>query len=291
MCYSVCYRPALTFRQTKWAEDMKRDIEVYISHNIEGKLYYRMVDTVLSRDKNWVYWKAEGCPLFSRTPVGPQQYMEARNGAKKASQIKRPKNNPMGALILDFLKESNTAGALEKLRNPDRYTVPAMDFYKKKIETDDLDMEFASDAAEKAVLAEARSSKLWRTLRVASRKKFSAFDKIDDGNKLAALFTTPEQEAEAKAQADEAAAVKAQAEAKSEADSGPDRMEGVNSDDPTRNTLVDNSGTQEGKVDSVDVPDEAFENNTTGTVVRQEMQEAAAVGTAEAMVVDEQAVT
>ena len=40
----------------------------------------------------------------------------------------------------------------------------------------------------------ARASKLWRTLRIASKNKFGLFDKIDDGNNLRALFEVPEEE-------------------------------------------------------------------------------------------------
>lgn len=35
---------------------------------------------------------------------------------------------------------------------------------------------------------DARASKLWRTLRVASKSRLSLFDKIDDGHDLQALF-------------------------------------------------------------------------------------------------------
>ena len=41
---------------------------------------------------------------------------------------------------------------------------------------------------EKQLLIDARASKLWRTLRIASKGKLNLFDKIDDGNKLDALF-------------------------------------------------------------------------------------------------------
>ena len=41
---------------------------------------------------------------------------------------------------------------------------------------------------EKVLASNARASKLWRTLRVASKRKLNLFDKIDDGNNLQALF-------------------------------------------------------------------------------------------------------
>lgn len=47
---------------------------------------------------------------------------------------------------------------------------------------------------EKQQATDARASKLWRTLRIASKSKLSVFDKIDDGNNLQALFQTEEEE-------------------------------------------------------------------------------------------------
>ena len=41
---------------------------------------------------------------------------------------------------------------------------------------------------EKHLAIDAKASKLWRTLRIASKSKLNLFDKIDDGNKLDALF-------------------------------------------------------------------------------------------------------
>ena len=45
---------------------------------------------------------------------------------------------------------------------------------------------------EKQQAINARASKLWRTLRIASKNKLSLFDKIDDGNNLNALFEPQE---------------------------------------------------------------------------------------------------
>lgn len=41
---------------------------------------------------------------------------------------------------------------------------------------------------EKQSAIDAKASKLWRTLRIASKSKLNLFDKIDDSNKLDALF-------------------------------------------------------------------------------------------------------
>jgi THO complex subunit 1 len=54
---------------------------------------------------------------------------------------------------------------------------------------------------EKQQAIDAKASKLWRTLRIASKSKLSLFDKIDDGNKLDALFEPEADEHKEKAEA------------------------------------------------------------------------------------------
>ena len=53
---------------------------------------------------------------------------------------------------------------------------------------DDFDIDMAKTDDEKLVATNARASKLWRTLRIASKSKLNLFDKIDDGNNLQGLF-------------------------------------------------------------------------------------------------------
>lgn len=52
----------------------------------------------------------------------------------------------------------------------------------------------AKTGDEKQQATDARASKLWRTLRIASKSKLNLFDKIDDGNNLDALFQPEEEE-------------------------------------------------------------------------------------------------
>ena len=97
---------------------MRKGIEEYLQHGVGGKFYYRMVDTVLSRDKNWVRWKAEGCPPIERPPVSVTEHLEARERATKVYANKRLRSSPAGALDLKFLSEGDS---LDGLREPDRY--------------------------------------------------------------------------------------------------------------------------------------------------------------------------
>ena len=60
----------------------------------------------------------------------------------------------------------------------------------------------AKTGEEKQQATDARASKLWRTLRIASKSKLNVFDKIDDGNNLQALFQSEEGENKDKDKAD-----------------------------------------------------------------------------------------
>lgn len=99
---------------------MKSDIATYLQQGPEGKFYYRMIDTVLTRDKNWTHWKAEGCPLIERDPVPAEAYTEAQKGARAATANKKLKATPMGSLDLNFLSEQTNGDGLAELAQRSR---------------------------------------------------------------------------------------------------------------------------------------------------------------------------
>ena len=153
-----------------------------------------MVDTVLSRDKNWVYWKAEGCPPFQRPSVSASEYSSAMNDARKATTNKRLRSTPIGALDLKFLTELDGSDGMEKLKDAERYSVPSLESFERPIADDEFEMEMAKADEEKSLASNARASKTWRALRIASKSKFRLFDKLDDGGNLGILFRPPEEE-------------------------------------------------------------------------------------------------
>lgn len=63
-----------------------------------------------------------------------------------------------------------------------------MESFKGPIAEDEFDIDMAKSDEEKLAANNARASKLWRMLRIASKSKLNLFDKIDDGNNLQALF-------------------------------------------------------------------------------------------------------
>ena len=117
---SVLYNFTLDEDNSKWASTMRSSIAAYLQDGLEGKFYFRMVDTVLSRDKNWVHWKAEGCPPIERNPVSADDFAEAEKGAQKACANKRLRPMPMGSLDLSFLSDGGDADGMEKLKAPER---------------------------------------------------------------------------------------------------------------------------------------------------------------------------
>ncbi|KAJ5675734.1 hypothetical protein N7462_008631 [Penicillium macrosclerotiorum] len=189
---SVLYGFVLSEEDAKWAASMRRRIEAYLQEGPGGKFYYRMVDTVLSRDKNWVRWKAEGCPAIERPAVSVPDYMTAREHATKMYANKRLRPAPMGSLDLNFLSDGEALANVERLKESDRFSVPAPDTFMMGIMDDEMDIDMAQTPDEKEIASMAKSSKTWRILRLSSKTKLAAFDKIQDGNNLKALFETSE---------------------------------------------------------------------------------------------------
>lgn len=167
---------------------MKKEIAEYLKQAHEGPFFYRMVETVLSRDKNWVRWKIENCPTIAKPAVSPEEYVEAKAASRKATTNKRLRPTPMGSLRLDFLSEQAGQAALERLKDPSRYELPSIKSFKTKIEMDDMDIEMARDDEARNNAIEQKASKSWRALRIASTSKLVAFDKIERSDKIDEIF-------------------------------------------------------------------------------------------------------
>ncbi|KAE9983237.1 hypothetical protein EG328_010178 [Venturia inaequalis] len=184
------YEYTLSEQDTEWAEKMKRSIATYLSplRDTEGLYYHRMVNTVLSRDKNWVRWKLENCPQITREPVRSEAFAVARDGAKSACAAKRLRPSALGSLNLDFLVDGdNNASGTQRLNDSARILLPDAEALVKEVEMADLDMDFAVTDEEKQHLQESKTSKTWRALRLASKTRLSMFDQVDDGRNLQCL--------------------------------------------------------------------------------------------------------
>ncbi|EED18329.1 THO complex subunit Tho1, putative [Talaromyces stipitatus ATCC 10500] len=188
---TVLYQYTVSEEDAKWAAQTRDIVADYLQQGIDGKFYYRMVDTVLSRDKNWVRWKVENCPPIEKPAIQADDYFQARNNALKVFSNKRLRASPMGSLDLTFLADGNNLSSLEQLKDPDRYTTPAPDSFMMGIVDDTFNIDMAKDKDEKEAAERAKESKYWRTLRLSSRSKLFEFELIEDGKNLNLLFEKP----------------------------------------------------------------------------------------------------
>ncbi|KAH0490158.1 hypothetical protein TgHK011_001639 [Trichoderma gracile] len=186
---SVIYPDQLSEENTKWATDMKKVISDYLKQGSDGPYFFRMVETVLARDKNWVFWKMASCPPIKRDPVSAASFVEAKEAAQKMATSKRLRPNPLNAVPLDFLATNGDEGeAMEQLKDPERHRLPELEVFKAKIADDDFEIDMPTSGQTKAAAVAAKASKSWRALRIASRFKLASFDKIDDPKNISIIF-------------------------------------------------------------------------------------------------------
>ncbi|KAL7905910.1 THO complex subunit 1 transcription elongation factor domain-containing protein [Trichoderma velutinum] len=185
---SVIYPDQLNEENTKWATDMKKVISDYLKQGSDGPYFFRMVETVLARDKNWVFWKMASCPPIQRDPVSAASFVESKEAAQKMATNKRLRPNPLNAVPLDFLANEDEGSAMEELKSAERYQLPELDGFKSKIADDDFEIDMPTNNETKAAAVAGKASKSWRALRIASRFKLASFDKIDDPKKINIIF-------------------------------------------------------------------------------------------------------
>ncbi|KAK0756432.1 hypothetical protein N5P37_011084 [Trichoderma harzianum] len=185
---SVIYPDQLNEENTKWATDMKKVISDYLKQGSDGPYFFRMVETVLARDKNWVFWKMASCPPIQRDPVSAASFVESKDAAQKMATNKRLRPNPLNAVPLDFLENEDEGSAMEELKSAERYQLPELDGFKSKIADDDFEIDMPTNNQTKAAAVAGKASKSWRALRIASRFKLASFDKIDDPKKINIIF-------------------------------------------------------------------------------------------------------
>ena len=167
---------------------MRDEINKYLKRaGADGNIYQRMAATVLSRDKNWVRWKMESCPSIIRDAVSAAQYLDAMQGARRATANRRIKANPTGTLNLNFLSEAGNVTGLDSLKDPARFSSPSIDDLVKGIGMDELDMEMAA-GEELEILKARKDNKTWRAVRAATRSCLAKLEGIKPGESLQDIF-------------------------------------------------------------------------------------------------------
>ncbi|KAI6835554.1 nuclear matrix protein [Hortaea werneckii] len=190
---SVLYGFTLSQEDAKWATDTRQTINDYLINSPvtnSGRFYHRMVETILTRDKNWARWKAENCPSIVRDPVSTEEELQARQGVKNATKVRRVPLRTPGAIDLSFLDEGQ-GGGLEALKDPSRFTAPSVEELIEVVRTDKLDLEMAMDEDEKTSLENLISNKTWRALRQVRASDLSLLDKVDPAKSIEDVLQPP----------------------------------------------------------------------------------------------------
>lgn len=164
-----------------WIVDTRKEIERLLD---DDKLYLRMVNTVLSRDRNWAFWKAIGCPPITRDPVSANLAGESQQALTSLiATATAPLPLPSGARDLAFLSQHDSTESLKARK----YQPPTLEMYYKSIQTDELDLDFATDE-EKKEISERIAGKLWRALRSVPGQRFRLCEAIRGGDEVAGLI-------------------------------------------------------------------------------------------------------
>lgn len=169
-----------------WVQSTRKTIEKLLEdgNGAEGRYYLRMVSMVLSRDRNWTFWKTDGCPAISRPAVDHETAEQSQSSLEKITKTASlPLTRPKGSMQLQFLSDSPSL-------NSPGCQIPSLEEYHKSMVTDDLDMDFATDE-EKKEIEERKAGKMWRALRSARGRRFALCEAIKNGTDMNALVRQP----------------------------------------------------------------------------------------------------
>ncbi|KAF2687446.1 nuclear matrix protein [Lentithecium fluviatile CBS 122367] len=170
------YSFTLREQDTEWALGIKNSIANYLQDGPDGKSYYRMVDTVLSRDKNWVRWKMENCHSFTRDRVPADNFVESKDGAKRAVVGRKAPKPMRSALGMQFLANTDLEKGLSQLKHHERFKKPSPGNYEERIETIQNGPQEGLSEGEKRMAKDKERSVTWRKHRLACKDNLSSYD-------------------------------------------------------------------------------------------------------------------
>ncbi|KAF3934382.1 hypothetical protein ABW20_dc0102626 [Dactylellina cionopaga] len=189
---SVQFAYTLTEEDDKWAEAAKKDIVSALNYKsgMDGLLFSRTVDSVLTREKNWVKWKAENCMSFEMEPVLADDVVGSKNSGNEITHLAYSLDCGMGAPALSKVWSEDTLDAqtIMNLTNTKRTSLPDYRAYNRAIEGFYLDKDFAINDQEKDEIDESISNRSWRALRIASRDRFHFFKGLDEDLSIKSLI-------------------------------------------------------------------------------------------------------
>ncbi|KAK7857001.1 tho complex subunit 1 [Quercus suber] len=130
----------------------------------KGKDFLRKIDHVLEREKNWVWWKRDGCPPFEKQPL---EKKTVQDGSKKRRQKWRLGNRELSQLWKWADQNPNA------LTDPQRVRTPHIMEYWKPL-AEDMD---ASAGIEAEYHHKNSRVYCWKGLRFSARQDLDGFSR------------------------------------------------------------------------------------------------------------------
>ncbi|KAI5778894.1 THO complex, subunit THOC1 [Geopyxis carbonaria] len=178
---SVQYAFTLEPEDEEWVMKTKSQITSSLQPDQLGKLFVRLINTVIAREQNWVHWKAEGCHKFDMAPLEPAEIVATKNKASEHCKPPRPFPNTMGTPTLSKIwQDTGKDLQIEDLMDEGRRRIPTVDDFRKGLEKDKEDLKDAMFPADEEVIKNAMQTKTWKALRLASHHRFHLFNKFED---------------------------------------------------------------------------------------------------------------
>jgi len=112
--------------KVKWAEETKKEISsaLQLQKGMDGLLFSRTVESVLTREKNWVKWKANNCVSFERPAVDKEELSRFSSQINTCTRVPRVSQQSLGVPTLSKIwTEETGADGLEGLISSRRYFV------------------------------------------------------------------------------------------------------------------------------------------------------------------------
>ncbi|KAJ6945348.1 hypothetical protein NC651_000412 [Populus alba x Populus x berolinensis] len=157
------------------SESMKEEIrsrEEHVKKLLEmtppkGKDFLHMVEHILEREKNWLWWKRDGCPPFEKQPI---ENKTVQDGGKKRRPRWRLGNKELSQLWKWADQNPNA------LTDPQRVRTPAITDYWKPL-AEDMDPSAGIDAE-----YHHKNNRVycWKGLRFSARQDLDGFSRFTD---------------------------------------------------------------------------------------------------------------
>lgn len=133
----------------------------------KGKEFLQSIEHILEREKNWVWWKRDGCPAFEKQPI---EKKVSQDGMKKRKPRWRLGNKELSQLWKWADQNPNA------LTDPQRVRTPAVTEYWKPL---------AEDMDESAGIEAEYNHKnnrvyCWKGLRFSARQDLEGFSRFTD---------------------------------------------------------------------------------------------------------------